>query len=375
MRHYSAVDVALAGAVRISEPSSTIRASFFLKKRIMTGLTFSGSYVSMSILTEQMNRPALRRQDLAPYPLGTVGNLHFTAREGGTPRAYYAAVLLSDACQSLSDKWADMQCCAFMESEDARARRESLREIRVYSQCMGELLGSLTAKVDRNTERFTDSLSQPRIGSALLELIRQPGGNLDDSVRKRNCLETYLDELKVVDLIALHNGVLACNHARAAVLRQVPSELFAQASDELNRIGVAVKQKFTLKVVQEPLEQLLKLLNCSPMDQFGARKQLLVLNKIVSQYAGEEAAETARDSYSLTSYVQHLPSEQLRTLMGPVSRSQASWFLRPHPVLLITILDMRYCRREIEIAAAMIRSLARAISSVLEQRGEARLAD
>lgn len=336
----------------------------------MTNLTFSGSSPSTPLLSTQLNQSALRRQNLAPHPLGTVGNLCFTAREGGTPRACYVAALLTDAGRSVSGKWADLTSCVFMEPDDVRTRREILNQTRAYSQSMGELLGCLTAKVDNGTGRFADSFGARRIVKALLKLIRQPGGDLGDEPRKRHCLETYINELKVADLIALHNGVLSCNHARAAVLRQVPTRLFTQASDELNRIGVAVYRVFVLKVVQEPLEEVARRLACRATRQLEGRRQLVVLNKIVCQYSGSGSVSTACEENDLARYIRHLPSEQLRTLSIPISSATEEWFVRPHSELLISLLDFYYSYREVRMAKSLVRGLDYAIKKVLAERGE-----
>ncbi|MGE8591731.1 MAG: hypothetical protein ACN6OD_20370, partial [Alcaligenes sp.] len=51
---------------------------------------------------QQNQEPALERKDLGSCPLGTVGNLQFNAKQGGTRRATAVGVWLSDLRRSVS---------------------------------------------------------------------------------------------------------------------------------------------------------------------------------------------------------------------------------------------------------------------------------
>ncbi len=120
----------------------------------------------------------LQRDDLESCPLGTVGNLQFNAEQGGTAPAPRAGAPLSELSQPLADRRADLTVDVTGESSQARAQREALvqarAEVRANSLLIGNLLGSLTARVDEEG-RFVDADDRSKFVQALMALNESGG--------------------------------------------------------------------------------------------------------------------------------------------------------------------------------------------------------
>ncbi|WP_394059984.1 hypothetical protein [Alcaligenes sp. WGS1538] len=247
----------------------------------MTGPTLGGSAVAASILVNPMPEPTLGRQDLAPCPLGINGNLSFTTRQGGTPRARRAAVLLSDTCRLLAMKWADLKSHVIREPASARARREALMEVHANSRRIGNLLGSLTAKVDLVGAGIAEK-DLDRMVRALIELNVPPTGDLYSLKGARYCLDTYLDELNESDFDALRDVVLLDGPCRTYILDSIsirPDDpLRARASRVLENIAQALSKQMVRRAVHGPMLQVIDLLNARPVNGDELHAQLLPLS-------------------------------------------------------------------------------------------------
>lgn len=222
----------------------------------------------------------IQRNDLEPCALGTIGNLSYSVRNGGTPRAHFAAMLLSDACRSVADKWADMTSYANVESAPARARREVMLEVRGNSRLIGNLLGSLTAKVNE-TAQVVNGRDRVRIARELMALTLPSRGDLDSLKGAKYCLDTYLHELTESDLVALRYGVLSdqkyCEHVLSRISARPGDILYTQASRVLKNVARAVKQRFAHYAIHKPLSAVIDMLAANPVDGRALRNYLLVI--------------------------------------------------------------------------------------------------
>ena len=228
----------------------------------------------------------LRREDLEPCSLGTVGNLQFNAEQGGTAPAPRVGGILSEMNQSLVDRRADMNADLACEASQARAQREALTEaraeVRANSLLIGNLLGSLTAKVDKEG-RFVDAHDRSRSARALTELNESGAeGGLYSLKGAKYCLHTYLEELTEYDLVALTGGVLSNENACEAVLDGVSTRpddaLRMQASRLLKEVAKAVSQQTARHAMHEPLLRIVDLLAADSVNKQELGAQLSMLS-------------------------------------------------------------------------------------------------
>ena len=208
-------------------------------------LSRSSSFAQM----DNSQGPSLKRTDLGSCTLGTKGNLRFT-EVGATAPASRAGVLLSEMRRSLADRCTNLKAYFTRESPEARAQREELLkarvEVRVNSRYIGDLLGSLTVKVDEEG-RFVKARDCSRIVRALIALNAPATGDLYSLKGAKYCLDTYLKELSEFELVALTHGVLSSEAACKAVLDKIsirPDDaLRMQMSRLLGDIAKAVNQE------------------------------------------------------------------------------------------------------------------------------------
>lgn len=258
------------------------------------------------------------------YPLGRNGNLQYAPEAGGTARATRAEIAWSGVHRTLAGKWTGFKSCFIVPSERAQTQHDCSVETNpnLCDYGIGDLLGSLTVKVDSRMRRLAQPHDQSRIVQALLRSIRLSKGKSDASQAREACLRTLVKKLSDADLIALYSGVLNHRHARASVLRQVPNVLFYQASEELDRIALAVNRRFVQQVVREPFGQLAMQLAAEPMDEQALRGTLVRLARGLGQF---EVSRTGRSMWSrdasLDIYIQLLPPELHRMLSDLVRRT------------------------------------------------------
>lgn len=198
----------------------------------------------------------LERRDLGTSPLGTIGNLQFKARHGGSIGASRVGVMLSNARRLVANLAFFLTCM----SSKARTQRADRIQVRENSRRIGDLLGMLTAAAD-------DAKAQSRIAQKLTQLAEASAGDLSGLLGGEYCLSKYLDELSGADLQALRNGVLGSTKARGAVLARISSErLRGQASDILKQIGTAVHQQPAKNKTRAAFMQLVKLLSTTSFE-------------------------------------------------------------------------------------------------------------
>lgn len=233
--------------------------------------------------SQQKQEPALERKDLGSCPLGTIGNLQFNAKQGGTRRATAVGVWLSDLRRSLSSRAFRL----ISSSKRARMPRESLNQIRKNSRHIGNLLGSLTA-------RASDVKGQRRIAQELARLGVLAGGDLANLKGWRYCLSSYLDDLTPADLEALVFGAAGSQAAREAVLDRISSDVShpsrKQASLLLNLILHDAVQRLTMANAKQSLSRIAAQLSCKPLDGQKLRQELFRLAGQVNLITVDETA-------------------------------------------------------------------------------------
>src|SRR5690606_14376581 len=110
------------------------------------------SYYPSSAPKDSPQHPPLKRTDLEPGALGTVGNLQFTEQQGGTAPAPRVGVLSTETFPSIAENRADLEAYDTSEATEPRAQREAFVQVRAEgranSRLIGNLLGSLTAKMN-----------------------------------------------------------------------------------------------------------------------------------------------------------------------------------------------------------------------------------
>lgn len=284
----------------------------------MTNIAAVASGVNVSGVLDLMGeQPHLARKHLGSCALGTVGNLAYTAKQGGTVRASRAGVAWSEIRRTLAYQWANLKSYFISEPPEARAQRKGWNEVRACSRCIGNVLGSLTAKVDKRTRVLARDCDKSGIIEALKQLIDLPKGALDKPAMKKHCLDIYLRELSDEDLAALHEGVLGNPRARADLLHQVPSALHDLADEELDQIAKAVSRRFN----RPPLERIVELLHARPVNKRKLKAALFKLagelNKLTSDSRGIPVGSSAA---ALDIYIGRLAADQLHLLQALVPR-------------------------------------------------------
>lgn len=265
---------------------------------------------------QQKQEPALERKDLGSCPLGTVGNLQFNAKQGGTRRATAVGVWLSD----LRRFWSSMAFRLISSSKPARSQRASLSQVRKNSRRIGNLLGSLTARAD-------DLKGQRRIAQELARLGVLADGDLSNLKGWQYCLSSYLDDLTRADLEALVFGAAGSQAAREAVLNRISPDIShpsrKQASVLLNLILHDAVQRLTIANAKQSLSGIAAQLSCKPLDGQKLKQELFRLAGQVNLITVNEAAlKTGKKAdsgsgigYKLGILLQSLPQAQLQPLL------------------------------------------------------------
>lgn len=211
----------------------------------------------------QTGTRGLQRQDLAPGPLGVVGNLRFTPQEGGTAGLRRRDVVR----ESVHGTWANVKSrCSFASAQTRRQHNASI-QIFKNSRRVGNLLGRLTAppgnvKARTHTAKALEQLSTP----AQDDLANLRGG--------RESLSIYMTDLTRADLIALRDGALGDPGARDAVLSQIPG----RAAGVLGQVAQALDLPLARTIVEEPLSQIRRLILRAPhVDVPALATQLTIL--------------------------------------------------------------------------------------------------
>ncbi|MGE8548322.1 MAG: hypothetical protein ACN6OC_12865 [Alcaligenes sp.] len=244
-------------------------------------------------------------QELAPGPLGTVGNRRFTPQQGGTVPASRASVFPFDNC-SVEDLEFDLGNA----SGDARAQLVHCIEARVLSRCVGNLLGNLTAPAN-------DEPALTRIAKELEQISGLSQGNLFDSASGEQVLFAYLKAMTYPDLIALCDGVFNHPQAYEAVLDRIsPAELRPLAAEMLDQVGNAAFQQLARVVVSEPLDRISEMLNATSVDGEKLAAQLNTLHTGLPTLDAIEIADRFPTVSMLDIYFQSLSKNEFDARMA-----------------------------------------------------------
>ncbi|WP_394065667.1 hypothetical protein [Alcaligenes sp. WGS1538] len=202
------------------------------------------------------------QNQVAPGPLGTVGNLRFGAKDGGTVRADRIGLV-----QHARD-FLDKLTFRFSAPEEARMARAYQNEININSRRIGNLLGSLTA-------RFTEAGVLDRIAGELGQIGRLSQGDLFSMPGGQQSLLVYLAGMTSADLAALRDGVLGCPGACDEVLARVEPKLQQHAAAVLEQMENALRVRLADAAVTESLSELVRLLSAGAVDGQALRDQLV----------------------------------------------------------------------------------------------------
>ena len=253
----------------------------------------------------------LQRQDLAPGPLGEVGNLRFSPLEGGTPG--------SGLHGRSSAGWPSVGYS--FRPQPVQEPRDFLTQARENSNRVGNVLGLLTAKVAH------DSMALGSLAPELAQLVRlarcqlkslSGGGdsaNLSSIPGGGESLTCYMNEMTPEDVYALHNGVLSKPHICRALLSPMPSYLLPQATKILEQITEALNQRRVRDGVTMPLQQIQILMRCWPMNGPALASQLNRLADVLGMPDADQQASEPPLLHMLDSYLRYLPEYRLRESM------------------------------------------------------------
>ena len=242
--------------------------------------------------------------ELAPGPLGVVGNLRFTPQENGTASADHTSV------PSFDSSMADLRLEPGIAPRDARVQLRHCIKVRENSRLVGNLLGTLTAPAN-------DARALTRIAKNLEVLSKLCHGDLYDFIGGEQALSTYLKAMTYPDLIALCDGIFNHPQAYEAVLEQIsPAELRAQARTVLFQLGAHILDQFAHVVVSEPLDKIADMLNVTPMDGEKLAAQLVKLHTALPTPAAIGKADRFSTDSTLDIYFQSLSKNELDARMA-----------------------------------------------------------
>lgn len=264
----------------------------------------------------------LKRKNLAPCPLGAIGNLQFSAKQGGTARASHLSVEWPILRQTTVNGITGLMTALIhlndsdQQRKDDRAadHRDHLLRVRVYSTVIGDLLGQLTAEQ-------SDVKTQLRAAALLQILGQQSHGDIDNITGCGYSLWTYTDELTDSDVMAMVTGALRHSNGVAAILDKMPpGDLRTHTFQLLEQIDAAVERRRMKGDVKDSLEQISTLLLTHPIDKLKLKKSLIS----VAQYldACTRASLRLNAVQHLHVFLQSLPKERLQPLLPLAQREK-----------------------------------------------------
>lgn len=280
--------------------------------------------------------------ELAPGPLGAVGNLRFTPQENGTASANHTSV------PSFDSSMADLRLELGIAPRDARVQLRHCIKVRENSRLVGNLLGNLTAPAN-------DACALTRIAKNLEVLSKLCHGNLYDFIGGEQALHTYLKALTYPDLIALCDGIFNHPQAYEAVLEQIsPAELRVQARSVLFQVGAHTLDHFAHVAVSEPLNKIAEMLNVTPVDGKKLAAQLVKV-KLHSAPAAIGKADIFSTDNTLDIYFQSLSKNELDARIAGLQDQK----LRAAENALHKLSDSPEKRRAIAMLERLGKSLGR----------------
>lgn len=176
-----------------------------------------------SIVGVAGHAPAVRKQDDAKHgPLGTIGNLRFAAREGGSPR------LKPNAFNRIGQRASNLLGYLKIDS-NARATHAARVKREAGLAALGDALGCMTAH---------GKINCTRAASALVRLGDLCNGRLANFPGGKDALLDHMKRLNYYDVNAIQTGGMRNAGARDAILELVPPakrEAICSMLAELNR--------------------------------------------------------------------------------------------------------------------------------------------
>lgn len=251
----------------------------------------------------------LGRKDVGSCVLGTVGNLRFSAKQGGSARATRTGVMLSEIRRSVANLFTGLTRYVMRAPQSVRARSDALDQARANSRLIGNLLGSLTSPAD-------SVMGWVRITQKLEQLAERSKGDLANLKGWHYCLETYVAELSNADLKAMRNGVLGNAFAREFLLCEDSGKHPGLATEMLNQIAQVLERRLA-QTLQEPLEGIAEQLSAKSIDGEKLKGYLSSL------YSSPAIA-------ALDRYLPSLSEDKLtklRTLMDKRKQLECYWVL------------------------------------------------
>ncbi|MGE8548331.1 MAG: hypothetical protein ACN6OC_12910 [Alcaligenes sp.] len=252
----------------------------------------------------------LQRQDLAPGPLGAVGNLRFSPLEGGTP-GIGPSTPASAGRPSVGFSF---------RPQPVQEPRKFLTQARENSNRIGNVLGLLTATAGHGS-------ALAKLGPELAQLVRlvrcnlnslsggSESGNLSSLAGGVESLTCYMNEMTPEDIDALRNGVLSKPRICHALLSLMPSYLRPQATKILEQITEALDQRRARDGVTMPLQQIQILMRSWPMNGPALASQLNRLADVLGMPDADQQASEPPLVPMLDTYLRSLPEYRLRELM------------------------------------------------------------
>lgn len=244
----------------------------------------------------------LQRQDLAPGPLGTVGNLQFGLQDGGTTRFSPPGALAS-----VSNSWVARQFRRHRAPQLIQERRDFFRQAYQNSGLIGNALGRLTDLADTAAARI-------EVGQELEQLGRLAQGNLANLPGALDSLSSYMNELTLADLEALRNGMLGHPTVRDAVLETISPAVRAQAARVVEQIATALDRRLARDIVQPHLKRIRKLMRRQRMDGKALAVQLSSLATVLAAPVSSRSQRGLPVLPILDTYFQSLPQSRVNKL-------------------------------------------------------------
>ena len=264
----------------------------------------------------------VKRKDLGSCPLGTVGNLQFSAAQGGTARATVPGVGLSILRRAGSDMLGivvdvltlpDSHDDSWMERVDAGEQRHYLSHARLYSRSIGNLLGYLTAG-PRHVE------AQRRAADELIYLGLVSRGDLNNLWEGMYCLLNYTDELKDSDVRALVTGALRRPDGVVRELDQMPpGDGRSQALEVLEQVDAAIERRRTRGLAEDGLGQIAGLLSTYSIDKLRLKRSLISVAEYLE--TSRKVSTKLDEGRYLDILLRSLPKERLQALQ-PLARQE-----------------------------------------------------
>jgi len=255
------------------------------------------------------SQPELERNDLEISPLGVIGNLRFTAKQGGTGRISCIRASLSGIGRALVHRLSDLKDYFMSTPAEKRALREYRYQVRNNSLFIGNLLGRLTAPAG-------DFEGRVRTAEALKQLVRQPDGKSIELKGLDYCVAIYVDELKDSDLEALRQGVLGDKDACMAVVNKIkPADGYEQACELINCVSTALNRRRAREIARESLGVIADQLQVPDVDRGELKKAVLRLARSMNKLGAERQASSRPSAGgALDGCLRSLPATSLQRL-------------------------------------------------------------